>query len=459
MSLRTARNPDASPRPTLSLFDTVAIIVGMVIGAGIFETPPLIAANSSGAAAMLLAWVAGGAITVIGALCYAELATAYPDPGGNYVYLKRAFGEPPAFLLAWSRLAVIQTGSIAMLGYIFGDYAAQAYAPFPYAVPVYAALAIVVLTVLNVAGISLGKRTQNLLTLCTLAGMLLVIVAALNLGGASPSPTAGTGSVAGSLGLAMIFVLLSYGGWSEAAYVSAEVRRPRDITRALVVSVIIICAVYLVLNYALLRALGLEGLAQSKAVGAEILRRSFGEAGAWLLAALVGVTALDSMNASIITGARTSYALGRDHSLFSFLGRWHPRANTPVHALITQSIIALGLVGLGSLTRQGFKSMVEYTAPVFWLFLLLTGIALMVLRRVEPDRPRPFRVPAYPLLPLIFIATSAYMLYASLAYTGMGALLGAVVLVSGIPLLAISRRRAAPPLRPPLEPVLPKEAA
>ena len=448
----------AAPRPTLSLLDIVAIIVGIVIGAGIFETPPLIAANSSGPAAMLLAWVAGGAITVVGALCYAELATAYPDPGGNYVYLRRAFGEPPAFLLAWSRLAVIQTGSIAMLSYIFGDYAAQVYAPIPHAGSVYAAAAIIVLTVLNIAGIQYGKDTQKLLTLGTMIGLVLVVWAAFSLGPAPASSVPPAAPGGGGFGLVMIFVLLTYGGWSEAAYISAEVRHPRDIIRGLVVSVIVICSVYLVVNYALLRALGMEQLAQSKAVAAEVLRRAVGAPGAWLLAALVGMTALDSMNASIITGARTSYALGRDHPLFSFLGRWHPRANTPVNALVVQSLISLALVGLGSLTLQGFRTMVEYTTPVFWLFLLLTGISLMVLRRVDADRPRSFRVPLYPLLPLIFIASAAYMLYASLAYTGAGDVVGALVLLVGIPLLALSRRRAARALRPTLEP-LPKEAA
>ena len=162
-----------------------------------------------------------------------------------------------------------------------------------------------------------------------------------------------------------------------------------------------------------------------------------------LIVSLVAVSALTSANATVITGARTNYALGRDFHIFRFLGRWHERANTPTNALVAQGVIALALVFLGTFSRDGFATMVEFTAPVFWCFFLLTGLALIILRWREPDAPRPFRVPLYPFTPLLFCAVCAYMLQASLAYTGRGALVGVALLLTGVPVLWLARRRQA----------------
>ena len=184
-------------------------------------------------------------------------------------------------------------------------------------------------------------------------------------------------------------------------------------------------------------------MAQSQAVAADLMRRAFGEPGAAFISLLITVAALSSMNATVFTGARTNYALGQDFSLFTFLGCWHKRANTPTQALLVQGAISLALVVLGSLQRQGFKTMVYYTAPVFWFFFLLTGISLFILRFKEPDVPRPFRVPLYPLTPILFCLTCGYLLYSSLAYTGIGALVGVAVVAAGIPVLLWMQRRSS----------------
>ena len=438
------RRAAVRPRPVLGLGDVVALIVGTVVGAGIFRTPPLVATHASSEAMMLGAWALGGAISLMGALCYAELASAYPNAGGEYHYLSRAFGPRTGFLFVWARMSVIQTGSIALLAFVLGDYASQLYRLGPYSSALYAGTTIVLLTALNTAGVRQGKLAQNLLTILVVAGIVALITAGLLFTGppgTGPSAPAAA-AAAPAFGLVMVFVLLTYGGWNEAAYVSAEVLDARKtMTRALVLSLGLVTVLYVAMNWALLATLGLPGVARSDAVAADLVHRALGGPGAHLVSALIVVAAATSANAATFTGGRALYAFGRDFRTFGWLGRWQAGAGTPASALRLQGAVALGLVFFGALTRRGFETMVEYTAPVFWLFLLLTGASLLVLRRREPGSPRPFRVPLYPVTPLVFCATSAYLLYSSIMYTGVGALVGLGVLAMGGVVLAVASRR------------------
>ena len=430
----------AAPRPTLSLADAIGIIVGVVIGAGIFKTPALVAGNVGDIATLVFAWILGGLISLIGALCYAELASTYPDAGGDYHFLTRAFGPRLSFLFAWGRLTVIQTGSIALLAFVLGDYASAVLPLGAYSTPLYAAMVIAVLTLLQMAGAPRAAFAQNLLTAMEILGVLLVAFVGLFTPGGGPAASAAAATPAG-FGLVMVFVLLTYGGWNEASYVSAEVHEPgRNMVRALVLSILVVTMLYVAVNIALVRGLGLAGLAASKAPAADLLERLTGRGTAVLVSVMVVISTLTSINATIFTGARSAYAVGRDFAPFRVLGRWHAGRQTPANALLVQAIVALLLVGVGTLTRRGFETMVEYTAPVFWTFILLAGIALFVLRRREPARPRPFRVPFYPLTPLVFCMTCAYLLYSSLAYTGFGALLGVAVVAVGAVVLLVSSR-------------------
>lgn len=437
-------------KPTLSAFDAIAIIVGMVIGAGIFETPALVAPNTGSAGIALLAWSLGGVVSLIGALCYAELTTAYPHPGGDYHYFMRAYGTNIAFLFAWARMTVIQTGSITLFAFVFGDYVAQVLPLGSYASSMYAALIIVILTLLNLSNIRQGKWTQNLLALATVLGLLLVIFAGLFFASNSAPAAAGAPASGGAFGLAMVFVLLTYGGWNEAAYISAEVQDGQhNMAKVLITGIGIITVIYLLINFAFIHGLGIAGMAESNAVAADLMRRAFGEGGARFVSVIVAITALSSINATIITGARTNFALGQDFPAFAFLGRWNERGNTPSNALLVQGAIALALVLLGTLTHEGikgFETMTAYTAPVFWFFFLLSGVTLFVLRMREPNTPRPFRVPGYPVTPLIFCAVCGYMLYSSLAYASsvaysIGAVVGIGVMVVGVPVLLFVRRQ------------------
>ncbi|MCC5650911.1 amino acid permease [Nostoc sp. XA013] len=433
---QTETDQVAAPKPSLTLSDAVALIVGIVIGAGIFQTPALVASQAGSDIAVLFLWLMGGVVSLVGGLCYAELATVYPDVGGAYYYLKRAFGRGVAFLFAWARMTVIQTGSIALLAFVFGDYVSQIWRLGTFSSSLYAAIAIALLTALNIIGLQQGKWTQNLLSAAKVLGLLLVVILGLTAipNSAAPAPVASASS--GTWGLAMVFVLLSYGGWNEAAYISAEIQDGRrNIVRSLMWSIGIITAIYLLINLAYLRGLGLVNMSQSEAVAADLMRSLWGEPGALFISVLIAIATLGATNATIFTGARTNFALGQDFSLFGFMGRWQQRPSSPIHALLLQAAIALALVFLGTLTRKGFETMVDYTAPIFWFFFLLSGISLLVLRNREPHIVRPFRVPFYPLTPLLFCAVCGYLLYSSLAYTGVGAVAGVLVVAAGIPVL------------------------
>ncbi|MFB2838541.1 APC family permease [Floridanema evergladense] len=432
----------ASPRPALAFTDAIALIVGIVIGAGIFETPAIVAANAGSSSFLMLLWLIGGAVSFIGALCWAELATTYPHAGGNYYYLRRAFGKNVAFLFAWARMTVVQTGSITLLAFIFGDYATQLWKLGDYSSSIYAGIVIVALTALNVIGVQQGKWTQNLLTLAKVLGLLLVVICGLFLTIRTEEVATLSQKTSGSWGLSMIFVLLTYGGWNEAAYISAELRNVRqNMVRSLLVSISIITVIYLLINVAYLQGLGIAGMANSQAVAAELMGRAIGKSGAIFLSFLIAISCLGAINATIFTGARTNYALGQDFSVFSFLGKWQSNNSTPVNALIVQSAIALLLVLLGTITRKGFQTMVDYTAPVFWFFFLLTTVSLFILRWREPETPRPFKVPLYPITPILFCLVCGYLLYSSLAYTGVGALVGVAMVIVGAPILIWHNRQ------------------
>jgi basic amino acid/polyamine antiporter, APA family len=434
--------PIAQQRPSLALFDAVAIIVGIVIGAGIFQTPAFVAANAGSEMAVMLLWSLGGVVSFVGALCYAELATTYPDIGGTYYYLKRAFGLPIAFLFAWARMTVIQTGSIVLLAFVFGDYF-SGLMPLGgvYSSSIYATLVIILLTGLNILGLCPGKWTQNLLTAAKVLGLLLVVIIGI-FSSAPPPYTAPATSTSSNWGLAMVFVLLSFGGWNEAAYISAEIKnRRRNMVRSLLWSIGIITTIYLLINLAYLRGLGLTAMAKSEAVGAALMDKTAGTLGALFLSVLVAICTLGAINATILTGARSNFALGQDFSLFGFMGRWQQQKETPVQALLLQGIASLVLVFLGTITRKGFETIVDFTAPVFWFFFLLSAISLFVLRKKDHDIVRPFQVPFYPWTPLLFCLICGYLLYSSLAYTGIGAITGVLVVLAGIPLLLWNQYR------------------
>jgi amino acid transporter len=397
----------------------VALIVGIVIGAGIFKTPSLVAGISGDAGWALVLWIAGALISIVGALCYAELCTAYPNAGGDYHFLHRAFGRNISFIYGWSRATIINTGSIALLAFVFGDYMSTLIHLGTYSSAIWALLIVVLLTAVNLAGIHASSAMQTWLTLIEIVGLLAVVVAGFWV----DAPASGTiqwfaqAPAPTQWGLCLVFVLLTFGGWNEAAYISAELKGgPRTMVWVILASMVTLTVIYLLVNTALLLGLGLSGLSQSKTAAGELLGLAFGPWAQKALGLFVAIAALTSINATMFVGARTNFAVGSDWKALRKLGQWQLDIGSPKQALLLQALISIGLIALGTQEADGFSAMVEFTAPVFWGFLFLVGLALLRLRQTDPDTTRPFKVPLYPLLPLIFCAVCAWLTYSSVTY-------------------------------------------
>ena len=415
--------PDSAPPAKilrlLQPFSAVALIVGIVIGAGIFKTPSLVAGISGDAGWALVLWLVGALISIAGALCYAELCTAYPNAGGDYHFLHRAFGRNISFIYGWSRATIINTGSIALLAFVFGDYMSTLVNLGAYSSAVWALLIVLVLTVVNLAGIHASSSMQTWLTLTEIVGLLAVVAAgfwvdapasgAIQWFAQAPAPA--------QWGLCLVFVLLTFGGWNEAAYISAELKGgPRTMVWVILASMLTLTVIYLLVNTALLFGLGLSGLSQSKTAAGDLLGLAFGPWAQKALGLFVAIAALTSINATMFVGARTNFAVGSDWKALRKLGQWQLDIGSPKQALTLQALISMGLIALGTQEADGFSAMVEFTAPVFWGFLFLVGLALLWLRQTDPSTTRHFKVPLYPVLPLIFCAACAWLTYSSVTY-------------------------------------------
>jgi amino acid transporter len=435
------------PQRLLGPLGAVALILGMVIGAGIFKTPALVASLSGDVGWTLGVWVLGALISVMGALCYAELCCAYPHAGGDYHFLHRAFGRNVSFLYAWARATIINPGAIALLAFVFGDYFSQVLSLGPYSSALWAIAIVLLLTAVNMLGIHASSRIQLWLTLFEVLGLIAVVVAGFSVEtGDSGGTFFETAPPLSQLGLALVFVLLTFGGWSEAAYISAEVRGgPRSIVRVIVISMALLTALFLLVNAALLHGLGLQGLGASKTAAADVLGLAWGPWAQKALGLFVAVAALTSINATMVVGARTKYALGRDWVSLGQLGTWRGQTGSPSRAYALQATISLGLIALGMREADGFSAMVEFTAPMFWSFLLLVGLALMWLRRTDSAAVRPFRVPLYPFTPLVFCAACGFLAYSSVMYAvSQNALhVSLWLLASGVLALGLLRWRDA----------------
>jgi len=416
-----ANHLGTSPQRLLSPLGAVAIIVGIVIGAGIFKTPSIVADVTGDVGWALTLWVGGALISLAGALCYAELATLYPHAGGDYHFLTKAYGKNVSFLYGWAKAMVINTGSIALLAFVFGDYMTKVIPLGSYSVIYWAVVIVVVLTIVNLIGIQASAHIQTALTVLEVAGLIAIIIAGFGLF-TTPLPPVinpplfSSAPQLGMLGLGMVFVLLTFGGWNESAYISAELKgTPQTIVRVIVLSILIISIIYLLVNMALINGLGLKQLANSKAASADLLGLAFGPLGEKLLGLFVAIAALTSINATMIVGARTNFAMGEDWHGLRKMAHWEPARGSPNFAYLVQGFISLALVGFGALQSDGFEAMVEFTAPVFWSFLFLVGISLFILR-AKDHQTRIFSVPLYPITPLIFCIACAYLAYSSFSY-------------------------------------------
>jgi amino acid transporter len=397
------------------LYDSICIIVGIIIGAGIYQMAPDIARGAGSWRQVLGLWIIGGLLSFCGALSYAELAAAFSDEeGGDYVYLTKAYGRGAGFLFGWAQLVIIRPGDIAVMAFAFATYGRTIYDPLivhpQISQRLFASAAVVVLTIINIIGVRQGKWTQNLLTTAKAFGLLVIVTAAI----------AAPGDIQASavfepipIGLALIFVLFTYGGWNEMAYVAAEVKNPhQNIPRALAAGMAVVMILYLLVNGAFLYTLGFEGLACSKAPASDSVTRVFPAIGSRVVSALVCVSALGAVNGLILTGARISYALGSEYRMFRFLGSWHKHTGTPVPALTVQGLIALCLI----LVFGGYIDAILYTAAAVYAFYMATSLSVIVLRYKQPHIERPYRVIGYPFTPLLFSTVCGFLIYNSISY-------------------------------------------
>ena len=449
---------EAQPRRHVSAAYVAMLAVAMVVGAGIFKSPALVAQEAGSPFWLFAAWIIGGFVTLIGALCYAELATAFPNAGGDYHFLRLAYGRTTAFLFAWARFTVTNSGSIALLGYVLGDYLNIVLPLGPMGSPIYAALSVVALTAFNLRGAGKTNDAADYsLTSLEVVGLLAMVAAAvaLILQGAPPAdaaPIADAPALPAGFGLALVYALLAFGGWSEVATLSAEVRDPkRGMVRALMASAVLITVLYVAVNWAFWYGLGIEGLSASATPAADLIAKAFGDWAGLVTALAIAFAVITSINATIVVGARTTYACAHDWPALRRIGKWDQRRQIPAAAIWAQGIISLALVIFAAFYR-GFATLVDYTAPVYWLFLSMSGVAVLVLRVRMPNVERPFRIPLFPLTPLLFTASSAAMLASSVSYvtseSGAGALVSIGVLTTGAIALAAtqfsSRARPGP---------------
>ncbi len=448
MDSSPASAPDGYAR-RVGLFSGVMLVIGGIIGSGIFLNPSIVAQRVHTPGLTLGVWLLGGGVALIGAFVYGELGQRSPKAGGSYVYLRDAFGPLPAFLNAWGLMLMIATGAIAAVAVTFANYtlALTGLPPgfrFPLAVG-----AIVLLSGVNYFGVRPGALTQNVFTVLKLLALAVLVGAGLLLSGAGPAvesgpPPEAPGSVVLAMGAALVPVLFSYGGWQQTNFVAEELVDPeRNLPRALLLGVIGVVAVYLLANLAYLRTLGAAGLAASSAPAADVLGQLLGPGGRTFITAGVALSTFGFLNLVILVSPRVYQAMAADGLFFPQLARLHPRYRTPATAIVFQAVWAILLTGTGT-----YGELLDYVVFADWLVFGATAATLFVYRARERQGLVPhvaYRVPGHPLTPLLFIAASLYVVLGSAASNPLNALKGALLLGAGVPVYLYWRRRKGAP--------------
>jgi amino acid transporter len=418
------------------------VALGMIMSTDVLKTAPTVAQNVAPGQFVWL-WIGGGLVSLVGALCYVEMACAFPDAGGEYSFLARAWGPRVAALYAWSRFAVLHTGWIALMAHLLADYAA-ALVPMAAAMrTVFALIVVALLALINCLPVRIGFRAQALMVALVALGFAAVVAAGFVAAPASAGPVAMPGS-ARQIGVALIYVFLAYGGWSDIATLSAELRGgSRGMAVVTVGAIVLLMALYIALNQGMAHGLGLGALARSTAPGADVARAAFGPAGAALVVSVVVISAVASINSTLIVGARITWAASRTIPVLHPIARWHAARGTPVAAVIAVAGCSGLLTVLAGMTGNGFGAMVDYMSPVYWVFIALGMGAAIRLRRAGPLQAFPVRTPLFPLFPVAFGGVALVMLWWSLTELGRGALIGAGVMILGLVLERLARKTPA----------------
>jgi len=430
---------------TLTLRDLILIVIGTVIGSGIFLVPGLVIKQTGGSIGVaLLVWLAAGVLSLLGALTYGEMGASKPDAGGLYVYLRDALGPLPAFLYGWTMFFVIAAGSTATLAVAFTNYLGQFVTLSPIAGKIVAIAMIVVVMLINVRGTREGANVQGVATAIKVGAILVMSVMLIAVGhgfAQTPNvwPAQWNGSLFAGVGLAMIGVLWAYEGWQYVTFSAGETKDPQRVfPLGIGIGTAAIIGIYVLANIGYIAALGADGAMKSERIAAESMALAFGPAAGKLIAATILVSMFSAANGITLTAPRLYYSMSRDGVFFARLAEVHPRFKTPAIAIVTSSVWAMVLAATGT-----FQSLLTYVVFVGWIFYAFGAIAIFVYRRREPNLARPFRTPGYPVTPILFVLSAAAIVINTIVTQPRNVIFALGLMVLGVPAYYMWRSRLA----------------
>src|SRR5437870_5100331 len=431
--------PSAKLPRTLGLWSSVALVVGITIGSGIFRSPAGIARQASNPLVMIGLWVAGGIVTLCGALSLAEIAAALPETGGIYAYLREGWGRLPAFLFGWSELVLIRASALGGIAVVFGEYLLRSFGidPIEHSIASRAlsAGAIAFAAAVNIRGATVGALIVGVATWMKFSALALLVLAAMLLGsghGASAAHlTASTGApvALSAMGLALVSILWAYDGWGDLSFAAGEVKDPqRNLPQAIIVGTLAIIVIYLLTNVAYLYVSPIDAVARSPLVAADTMLAIFGRAGVVLVSLFVMISSFSSLNGSMLASPRVFFAMADDGMFFETIAKVHPRYKTPYIAILLAAVLGMILV-----LSRSFEALTDTFVLAIWPFYALGIAAIYRLRRLRPDMPRPYRVLGYPIVPAIFIASVAAFVINSLINEPVPTIVTFALILAGLP--------------------------
>jgi len=423
---------------TLGLLDSIAIVVGVVIGGGIFLVPNLVARNLGSIAAILGVWAFAGVASFFGSLACAELGAAFPSTGGQYVFIREAYGPMAGFLCGWSMFAVARTAQVAWLAVTFSLYVSYFIPLTPIVSKLLGVAAIAIFTAINYRGVTAGAIVQKTFTLAKVAGLLIIIGSVFLLGGSHAAPPAAPAPFSlTSFGIALIACLLAYDGWVQLTFVAGEIQNPRrNILLALALGSVACIVIYLLANMAYLRVLTIPQIAASDHVGATAAETVLGPRGGTLVSLIILASIIGTINGCFLTSPRIYFAQARDGLFFRKFGEMHPRYLTPGFAIVAQGVWAVVLLLSGS-----YETLADYAMFAIWVFYGLMVAAVIVLRQTRPEIDRPYRMWGYPMTPLLFLAITGWFLVNMLITRPVPSIAGLVLIATGVPVYFIWSRK------------------
>jgi amino acid transporter len=430
----------------LGLWDSVALLIGVVIGVGIFRVPSEVAGYLPSSGLVLFAWLAGGLFSLMGASCYSELSSSFPETGGDYVYLKKSYGPLWGFLYGWTSLLVTRTGAIAAVAFIFAEYLVSFLSLDSSLVKFTAISVVLLLSAVSIVGLREGKKLQNISSVAKVLTLGVIIVLGFlsgkgDMSNFSPAPFPAGKNLLSMFGLAFVPILWTYGGWHENTYVTGETKEaPKVLPRALMTGTLIVTVLYLLMNFVYLYLVPIGRIAGSELIASDVMQILFGKWGQKAVEALVLISAFGAINGMIITSSRITFAMAEDNAVFRYLSKVDERFRTPARSIIANSVWIVVLIAWGTFTKLIF-----FTGVLIWFYFSLIIMGVFVLRRKYPGIERPYKVWGYPVTPALYALACIWLVVNIMIYYPTQSLAGICLMLSGIPVYWISGRIAIRP--------------